>query len=89
MLSPDFQFDGDFDLLPFAAEMAYGIVPQYPTDSDFHEAVSLVAHERTAASVWFLEAVRARRKQPWQPLDKTGINGRVAARLYRELEALR
>jgi hypothetical protein len=80
-------FDGDFDLLPFAAQLEYGAVPSFPTSTDFDMAVTDWLSDRTAASAWQVEAIRERRLSPGKQIDAKAVSARVAARLYaRSLE---
>jgi hypothetical protein len=79
-------FDGDFDFVPFAAYLEFGMVPKFPLDTDVHAAVTQVqADPDKVEAHWQLEAIRERRKRPGCKFDtatlKT-INKRVAARLY-------
>lgn len=80
------QFDGDFDFLPIRAHLVFGQVPQFPTDEDFHLAVSDVCHaEDDAAAHWQVEVIRERRIRPGAAFDAAtmkAINLRVAKRLY-------
>ncbi len=66
-------FTGDFDLLPIASSLHFAAVPIYPTEGDFHLAVSdyeaalgAVAIDgvitmQLAAARWRVEAIRWRR----------------------------
>ena len=82
-LSRNDSFDGDFDLLPFAAGVEFGPVPEYPLDSDFQMA-GMRADESPAAR-WQCEAIRWRRANPGKPLNDglKSIALRVAAALHR------
>lgn len=82
--NPSNPFLGDFDLLPFAAQIAHGSVPLYPTSNDFQTTAMELGDSHDAAALWHLEAVRERRLNPARPLEdaKANINSRVAKRLY-------
>lgn len=92
MLAPIDRFDGDFDFLPFAAQLRYGEVPSHPSREDFQLAACVVSGDLDtyAEAHWHIEAVRERRLNPGRLLDeaKRDINNRVARRLFvRAMEA--
>ena len=68
-LRPVDRFDGDFDLLPFAAGVRYGAVPLYPTSGDFQDFAGVKVHEERAEACWHLEAIRWRMQHPGKPLN--------------------
>lgn len=82
-------WDGDFDFLPFAAELGIGVLPLRPTSADFHLAVTDVESDLDDVTAhWRLEAIRERIARPGCKLDsetKRAINGRVAARLFKRV----
>ena len=77
------RFEGDFDLLPFAAGVLFGEVPLYPLGDEFQRA-AMRADESPAAR-WQCEAIRWRRINGPRPLNE-GLHSialRVAAALHR------
>jgi hypothetical protein len=79
------RFNGDFDSLPLSAHIRFGAVPQFPTESDFHLAVSDAITARHPAAEWRVEAIRFRRQNPGATLDaaKLKLIARATAqRLY-------
>lgn len=64
------RFEGDFDLLPFAAGIRYGEVSLYPTSEDFQNFACTCSRERRPEACWQLDAVRWRRSEGYgRPLN--------------------
>jgi len=85
MIAPVDRFDGDFDLLPFAAQIRYRQVDSCP---DFQSvAVEMSADlDVYPEAHWFLEASRERHLRPCCVFDDVTLKAiarRVAQRLYR------
>jgi hypothetical protein len=79
-------FKGDFDRLPFEAAMRFGKVPEYPTSSDFHTAVSAagdLARDGDAAAAFHIEAMKWRLKHGGASLTDRRLYRAVAKRLHR------
>jgi hypothetical protein len=70
MMSAIDRFDGDFDLLPFAAGVRYGQVPLYPTSQDFQNFACTKAWEHRPEAHWHLEAIRWRMVNMGKPLNE-------------------
>lgn len=84
-MSKPFSYDGfagDFDFLPVRAHILFGAVPAYPTDGDFHHAVSVAFGREDVAADWRVEAIRWRRGNPGAELDLPAIARATAARLF-------
>jgi hypothetical protein len=85
-IQPVDRFDGDFDVLPFAAHIRYGTIPHTVTSGDFQLAACVVSEDLDTypEAHWYIEAMRERRINPGRALNeaKREINLRVAARLY-------
>ena len=79
-------FNGDFEVLPFAASVPYGAVPSHVTSNAFQSAaVALVDDLQSYPEAhWHLEATRERLLHPGRSLDEASgdINRRVAQRLH-------
>jgi hypothetical protein len=64
------RFEGDFDLLPVAAHLRYGAVPEYPRSEDFQSFAGTKEHEQRPEAHWHLEAIRWRLRHPGKPLSE-------------------
>lgn len=80
-INPIDRFDGDFDLLPIAAHLRYGM-----PGHDFQFAAVRVADDLDvyAEAHWYLEATRERALNPACVLNErlSAICARVARRLF-------
>jgi hypothetical protein len=80
-INPIDRFEGDFEFLPIAAHLRYGM-----PGHDFQSAAVLVADDLDvyAEAHWYLEATRERVLNPACALDErmSAINTRVAKRLF-------
>ena len=78
-------FDGDFDFVPVRAHVEFGAVPAFPTEADFHHAVSIAFGREDVAADWRVEASRWRRSNPGVELDLRAVARATAKRLYTKL----
>jgi len=56
-------------MLPFAAGVRYGSVPEWPTREDFQNFACTKEHEQRPEAHWHLEAIRWRLAHPGKPLN--------------------